>query len=128
MRGASLVIDASRAAAGARHAAEAGAEARQESAVRLRPLRSAMRRLRWRPPPSPPVHTAPSPPLRTAAASRRGVRRVPSPADSPPRRAHPPRVSLFYTGTAIFAVGAILNFVSFSFAPTAVLAPLESIQ
>ena len=38
------------------------------------------------------------------------------------------RGSLFYTGTAIFAVGAILNFVSFSFAPTAVLAPLESIQ
>lgn len=35
---------------------------------------------------------------------------------------------LFYIGTITFAVGAILNFVSFSFAPTAVLAPLESIQ
>ena len=38
------------------------------------------------------------------------------------------KTNTFITGTTVFAVASIVNFVAFAFAPAAVLAPLESVQ
>ena len=47
---------------------------------------------------------------------------------SPAVQKNPPGSRLWRIGTATFALGAIINFSAFAFAPTSVLVPIESLQ